>query len=86
MSPKIQKLEDLPDVLTCVETAAAIRRTVAALAVMRHRRKSSLPCIRDGKKILYLKSDVLAYLNQHRDPGVGPRPVEKRPRRKQVRE
>ena len=80
-APRFQKLEELPDVLTCPETAGAIRRTTGALAVMRHRRKSTLPFIRDGKKILYLKKDVLSYLEAHVDPGVGPKPVAKRKRR-----
>jgi hypothetical protein len=76
-----QKFDDLPDVLTCEETAKVLRRTTAALAVMRHRRKSNLACVRDGKKVLYLKRDVLQYLQAHLDPGIGPKPVAKRKRR-----
>ena len=80
-APKFQKLEELPDVLTCPELSGVLRTTTGALAVRRHRRKSALPFIRDGKKILYLKKDVIAYLEAHVDPGVGPKPVAKRKRR-----
>jgi hypothetical protein len=78
---KFQKLEDLPDALTCPEVSGVLRCTTGALAVRRHRRKSALPFFRDGKKVLYLKTDVIKYLESNKDPGIGPKPVPKLKRR-----
>jgi hypothetical protein len=54
-------LTGLPEVLTPQETAAVLRTTVNSLAQNRYL-KRGLPYIRSGRKILYTREDVLAYL------------------------
>jgi hypothetical protein len=55
--------------ITTPETAKIVRKTVRGLAVERCRRLDTPPWYKLGNKILYKKSDVLAWLEAHRvDP------------------
>jgi hypothetical protein len=65
-----EALTELPELLTPAETATAIRKTPASLAQDRYLGRG-LPFVRVGRKVLYAKGDVLAYLAAGRvDPAV----------------
>jgi hypothetical protein len=56
---------DLPDVARDTEVAEYIGATRGSLAQDRHRRRG-IPYVRIGGRIRYLRSDVLAYLDENR--------------------
>jgi hypothetical protein len=61
-------LTDLPEFLTPKETAKVLRKAEASLAQDRYLDRG-LPYTRAGRKILYARADILAYLAANRtDP------------------
>jgi hypothetical protein len=57
------------DYLTPSEVSQLTRKPVASLAVDRCLRRDHPPFLRIGRKIIYRKTDVLAWLEAHRvDP------------------
>lgn len=56
---------DLPEVARDTDVAEYIAVTRASLAQDRHRRRG-IPYVRIGGRIRYLRSDVLAFLNENR--------------------
>jgi hypothetical protein len=69
-------LDDLPELLTPPELAGVLRTKTSTLAQERYLGRG-VPFIKNGRRILYARSDVRAYLEQNRaqrtdDPrGVG---------------
>jgi hypothetical protein len=57
--------------LTPNEVGELTRKPVASLAVDRCLRRDHPPFLKIGRKILYKKSDVLAWLESHRVPKAG---------------
>ncbi len=58
--------------LTARETAKLLRTSYGALAVGRCKRRTKLPYIRLGRKILYRRSDIDSFLtSQLVDPATG---------------
>ena len=59
-------LDEMPEFMTPAETAKAVRKTVSSLAQDRYLRRlgerRGLPYIKTGRKILYARADVLAYI------------------------
>ncbi|WP_104183588.1 helix-turn-helix domain-containing protein [Mycobacterium avium] len=58
-------LEELPPLLTPPELAQVLRTTTNSLAQERYLGRG-VPFIKNGRRILYARSDVLAYLEQNR--------------------
>ena len=69
-------LDELPAMITPPELARLLRTTTNSLAQDRYLGRG-VPFVRHGRKVLYARTDVLAYLDQNRcqrtdDPrGVG---------------
>jgi hypothetical protein len=69
VTPAIQENLEL---LTAQETAKLLRTSYGALAVGRCKRRTKLRYIRLGRKILYRRSDIDAFLiSQIVDPATG---------------
>lgn len=58
-------LDDLPPLLTPPELAEVLRTTINSLAQERYLGRG-VPFIKNGRRILYARNDVLAYLDQNR--------------------
>ena len=52
-----------PEFLTALEAARLLRRSVVALAMMRHRR-SGPAWYASGRRVLYKREDVLAFMRR----------------------
>jgi hypothetical protein len=65
-------LTELPEFMTGRETARVVRKTENSLAQDRYLRRG-IPYIKAGRKVLYARTDVLAYLAAGRnDPQDAP--------------
>jgi hypothetical protein len=68
MSAPSIDLANLPEVMTPIQYGAAVDKSVDQLAYERHMRKGP-PYVRYGRRIYYLRADVLAFLEANRhDP------------------
>lgn len=71
----ITTLEDLPRFLRTAEVANVMRKSANAVVQDRYLGLGP-PYIRDGRRILYDRDQVIEYLRQHTvQPGDDPRPV-----------
>jgi hypothetical protein len=64
--PATPSLDDMPEFMTPEETAKVVRKTINSLAQDRYLTARGiprgLPYIKAGRKILYARADILAYL------------------------
>lgn len=58
-------LTDLPEIATAAEVAEVFKTTEAALAQDRYLRRG-LPYVKVGRRIRYLRADIVAYLEAGR--------------------
>lgn len=61
----VASLDELPELLTPPELAQVLRTTTNSLSQERYLGRG-VPFIKNGRRILYARSDVLAYLEQNR--------------------
>ena len=61
-------LSELPEISTPAQIAQAIHTTEDALAQDRYQRRG-LPYVKIGRRVRYLRADVIAYLEASRNVG-----------------
>lgn len=67
MEPQPLTLTDLPEIATAGDVARVVKTTEAALAQDRYLGRG-LPYVKIGRRVRYLRADILAYLEAGRTP------------------